>query len=297
MMSLHTLPDEDSGAAVLLTAALKCEIDFVEMHHFPDGESLPKVSNVAARALIYRPLHNPNAKLIECLLICDALRRAGAEHVTLVAPYLPYLRQDAVFQPGQSLSRDVIVPLLARSFDAILTVDPHLHRTARLTDVGPATRWIVCGGALAIAEGMRTKNDASFDIIVGPDSESQQWVRTVSDALGVPYWTFRKERRGDRQVCLAPPPGVKAHGARVLIVDDVCASGGTLSAVANHLQAMGAAHIEAAVTHALFGKADALVLQASGIARIRSCDGCAHATNSFSLAPTIAAALRREDTP
>ena len=66
----------------------------VRVHRFPDGESLVRVrSPVGSDALLVRSLHDPNAKLIEIALAADALRRAGAKRITLIAPYLPYMRQ------------------------------------------------------------------------------------------------------------------------------------------------------------------------------------------------------------
>jgi ribose-phosphate pyrophosphokinase len=55
------------------------------------------------------------------LLAADALRRAGAPRVLLVAPYLPYMRQDAVFRPGEPISQRVIGALLGQTFDGVLT--------------------------------------------------------------------------------------------------------------------------------------------------------------------------------
>ena len=80
----------------------------VRVHRFPDGESLVRVAPPTRHAILVRSLHEPNAKLVEVLLAADALRRAGARRVTLVSPYLPYMRQDAVFAPGEPISQRVI---------------------------------------------------------------------------------------------------------------------------------------------------------------------------------------------
>jgi hypothetical protein len=69
-------------------------------------------------AILVRSLHDPNRKLIEVLLAGDAIRRAGARWVTLVAPYLPYMRQDRVFTAGEPISQRVVGTLLGHAFDA-----------------------------------------------------------------------------------------------------------------------------------------------------------------------------------
>ena len=54
-------------------------------------------------------------KLMRALLTADALRRAGAPRVTLVAPYLAYMRQDRVFRPGEPISQRVLGQRLCRA--------------------------------------------------------------------------------------------------------------------------------------------------------------------------------------
>jgi ribose-phosphate pyrophosphokinase len=108
------------------------------VHRFPDRESLVRVwGQAGAPAIVMRSLDDPNAKLVEVLLAADALRRAGASRVTLVAPYLAYKRQDRVFQAGEPISQRVVGELLARAFVRGVTVEAHLHRVASLAEVVP----------------------------------------------------------------------------------------------------------------------------------------------------------------
>lgn len=294
MTLIHAFPDDAAHVARRLSEAIGGAVALIEVHHFPDGESLPRVQPTETKAIVYRSLNTPNEKLIEVLLVADGLRRAGAGHICLVAPYLPYLRQDLVFKTGEPLSRNVILPLLANAFDAVVTVDPHLHRTKRLCDVAPQTRWIALSGATAIADALSASEIGSFDVVVGPDAESAQWVKIVAHALNLSWWTFDKTRDADRDVHLTPPQRQTLAKARVLIVDDICASGGTLAQATRLCLSLGASQVEATVTHALYGQEDAEKLAAAGLARLRSADGCIHPTNAFSLAPLIATALRKE---
>lgn len=294
MISLHAFPDDLHGPASRLGRALGCSPFLIDVHRFACGETLPRVTGVSSDAVLYRSLHNPNAKLVDVLLSADALRRAGARRSILVAPYLPYLRQDAVFNAGEPLSRDVIVPLLAGAFDVIVTADPHLHRTLRLEDVCDRLAWRVVSGAAAMSECLQAEAPEIADVIVGPDCEAGQWVKIIADALHRPFWTFEKARGPDRRVALTPPPAAQVNGLRVLIADDLCTSGGSLCAAVEALAAMGAARIEAVVTHVMLDDRARRALHDAGLARLRSCDGCEHPTNAFPLAPTLAAALVKE---
>jgi ribose-phosphate pyrophosphokinase len=134
---VHAFEDSDRFGREL-AACLKARFAPVKVHRFPDGESLVRVDSApASRAILVRSLFDPNAKIVETLLAADALRRAGVRRTILVAPYLPYMRQDCVFTPGEPISQRVIGGCLGPAFDQLLTVDPHLHRVRRLGEVFP----------------------------------------------------------------------------------------------------------------------------------------------------------------
>src|SRR5690606_8630460 len=131
---------ESAEQAARLAAELDVPFGEVAVHRFPDGESLVRVDPPPATAILYRSLDDPNPKLFELLLAASALRDSGARRVLLVAPYLAYMRQDIAFQPGEAVSQRVIGKLLAAHFDAVMTVDPHLHRTRSLEAIMPGIR-------------------------------------------------------------------------------------------------------------------------------------------------------------
>jgi len=291
MMQVHACaPEKRQGVA--LANALGVSFHEVALHHFPDGESLPVVAHDGARTVVaYASLDHPDGKLIRLLLAADAWRRTGVRRLILVAPYLCYMRQDAVFAPGQPLSRDVICKLLAGAFDRVLTVDAHLHRTGSLAEVFgkvPAQDLSAADPlALAFEGGDRP-------LVVGPDMESRPWVQRIADRLGGDILMFHKTRGGDRQVELYAENVACAKGRRVVIVDDICSSGATIEQVAIMLRAAGAASIEMGVVHALFTDQVEARLQAAGVSRIVSTDSITHRTNHASLAPLLADALKDE---
>ena len=55
----------------------------------------------------------------------------------LVAPYLAYMRQDSAFHAGEAISQRIVGEMFAKTFDRIVTVEAHLHRTATLQAVFP----------------------------------------------------------------------------------------------------------------------------------------------------------------
>jgi len=134
---IHAFADT-ARFAQQLGRAVGASVARVRVHRFPDGESLVRIRPPAGDcAVLVRSLHDPNVKLVETLLAADALRRAGARRVILVAPYLPYMRQDTVFTPGEPISQRVIGGCLGHAFDCVLSIEAHLHRVRHLHDVVP----------------------------------------------------------------------------------------------------------------------------------------------------------------
>lgn len=279
---------EDEGPATRLAGALGAPLGRVQLHRFPDGEALTSVAQPSAHTILYRSLARPDDKLMPLLLAADGLRRAGAGQVTLVAPYMPYLRQDKVFAPGQPLSRDVLGRLLGEAFDRIVTVEPHLHRTPDLGSVFMGRRVDVVSVADLFA---REIGREGAPIIVGPDAESEPWTAALAGAIGTDHLVFQKKRSGDRQVELRLAAESSVSGRRTVLADDICSSGGTLIAAVRELRARGAASIEIFVAHALFSPATEAALRAVGAVRIVSTDSCPHATNRIQLADTLARVL------
>lgn len=289
---LHAFPDEEQQAQALARAlGISCAL--VRLHRFPDGEILPTVPPAAETTIVYLSLAHPNEKLIALLLACDAWRRAGARRLILVAPYLCYLRQDAVFAPGQPNSQSVIGELLGDRFDRIVTVDAHLHRTSSLSAVFPQTSATDLSAAPHIAAWLR-RSVPHLDLVIGPDVESEAWVRQVASALSVEYRVFAKTRLGDSSVNLTLPDASGISGRSIALVDDICSSGGTLIKSAELLKAGGARDLTACVTHALFDAAIDSRLRAAGVTSIASTDSVAHPSNAIALAPLLAEALAGE---
>lgn len=261
----------------------------VALEHFPDGESLVRVAHHrGADALLVRSLHDPNAKLVEVLLAADALRHAGARRLTLIAPYLPYMRQDCVFSPGEPVSQRIIGALLGGLFERVLTLEAHLHRIRRLSEVVPGSARSL-SAAPALAEWVT--RHAAGALLVGPDVESAPWVRAVARRAGVPWVVGEKERLGARRVRLRLPPLPASR--RAVVIDDIASSGATLAAAARALRRAGVARVDVAVVHAIFAAGSLARIRAAGVARIVSCDTIPHPTNAIPTAPLFAAALRR----
>ncbi len=257
----------------------------IAVHRFPDGETLVRVpANVPPRAIVVQRLHEPDAKLFPLLLVADALRRAGARDVTLVAPYLPYMRQDTVFRPGEPVSQRVLGDIFRLGFERVLTVEAHLHRVKRLAQVMPGQSISAAPAIAAYLEKIGWRG-----CLAGPDVESASWVRGVANLSGLPWVVGTKERRSDRRVRVAFAG--KLPLPEVMLVDDIASSGATLAQAARALRHMGARVVEVAVVHAIFAPGAEERMRRAGIRRIVSCDTVPHPTNQISCVTLLAEAL------
>ncbi len=283
-LELHTFEElRPFAEAVASNLAAPCRT--VDVHRFPDGESLVRVrSDGPKRAVLVRSLDQPNAKLVEVLLAADALRSRGVEELVFVAPYLGYMRQDRAFREGEAVSQQVVGRMLGEAFERVLTVEAHLHRIRRLDEVVPCDATSLSAAPL-IGEWCRSAG--RHDLVVGPDSESEPWVRVVAEKAGLPWRVCSKTRSGDREVEVRVP-SLPADVRTALVVDDIASSGGTLAAATRGLRSRGVASVEAVVVHALFDGATERRLRESGLDRLVSTDTIPHATNGIRTAGLLA---------
>jgi len=288
-MMILAFPDYLSQSQAL-AARLGADWAEIALHHFPDRESLLRLPlSLPEHVILCRSLNQPNDKLIELLLCARTARELGAKRLTLVAPYLCYMRQDIANQPGEAVSQRIIGKMLADLFDDVITVDPHLHRISTLDQAIPIKNAISLSAADDIARFLKT--EFGHALLIGPDAESEQWVSRIASNIGFDYAVAHKQRRGDQQVEMSLPEHHYGNQP-VIIIDDMASTGRTLAKAAGLLQSAGAKDIYAAITHPLFcGDALTHILNA-GIKAVWSTDSIEHPTACIKLDRLLAEAVR-----
>jgi ribose-phosphate pyrophosphokinase len=276
--------------AVDLAARLDARVAPVGWRRFPDGESLvtldPQLDG--ADVVLVAGLRNVDSVALALRLVAETARELGARSVGLVAPYLPYMRQDTRFHPGEAISAPIFARFLQQSVDWLATVDPHLHRNPRLDGLfSIPTRHVAAAPAMA-AWVQANVPDA---ILIGPDSESEQWVGDIAARAQVPFQVLAKVREGDRAVRVSLPDPIAARGRTPVVVDDIVSSGHTVIETLKHLAVLGLPAATCLVTHAVFSEDAYERVLAAGAQRIVSTDTIAHpASNGIAMAPLLAVA-------
>ena len=273
-----------------LALAMGAELRTLDWHHFPDGESLMTLPGDldGADVALLATLRDPDRLALPLRFAAATAREMGARRVGLIAPYLGYMRQDRRFEAGQAVSARLFAQFLGESFDWLVTVDPHLHRIARLEEVFPipAVRAV---SAPLLANWIKTNLPDA--VLLGPDSESQQWVAEVARLAGRPYEVLRKVRTGDRQVEVSVPESAVLRDGTPVILDDIASSGRTLVRTIERLVAAGSRAPVCLVIHAVFAGSAHDDILAAGAARIITTDTIPHPSNAIRIASVLAEAF------
>ena len=285
---LMAMPGNEKAASKL-AARLGWDLGHLEIRQFPDGETyLRLVTTPAGRVVaLVCTLDRPNDKLLSLLFAAATARELEASKVGLVSPYLAYMRQDRRFKPGEAVSSRQVAHLLSSSFDWLVTVDPHLHRYGSLSEIYSIPTRVVHVAPL-ISQWIRM--NVQNPLIIGPDSESEQWVAAVAQDADGPYAVLEKIRHGDRNVEIKLGELDRWKGRTPVLVDDIISSGRTMLESIRLLTAQGWAAPVCLAVHGLFAdRADVLLAQAG--ARVVTSNSVPHSTNDIDLTPLLAEAV------
>ena len=207
-----------------------------------------------------------NEWLMEQLIMVDALKRASAKRITVVAPFYPYSRQDKKGRGREPISARLVADLFkVAGADRIMSVDLHAAQIQGFFD-GPVDHLFAMPVLLS---HFKERLDPSTLTVVSPDMGRVRVADIWSDKLGAPLAIIHKRR--DPLV----PNRVSVHeivgqveGRVCLLVDDMIDTGRTIAQAAEALRAAGAIGVVVAATHAVFSHPAIEMLQNSAISAV-----------------------------
>ena len=258
---------------------------------FPDGESYVRImEDIAGRRIVLvSALNDPDENLMGALLAAGAARANGAQEIGLAIPYLPYMRQDKAFHAGEPVSAVHFARILSQFSDWVVTIDPHLHRFRSLGEVFGAVPARRVTAVPAIAHWIQSTFPRP--LIIGPDSESGQWVNAIAALTGAPALVLEKTRAGDRSVEIELPQLVQFGDHQPVIVDDIVSTGTTMAKLVSGLVAGGFRPPACCCVHALFVEGAHDRLLQAGALQVTSCDTIRHPSNSIGVGKLLAEAV------
>ena len=284
------LPGNEPLAAALVDT-LNAELGTMTVRRFPDGESYVRIeTSVAGRDVVLAcTLNDPDPKIAPLLFAAITAKELRASRVGLVAPYLAYMRQDRRFHPGECVTSEHFAALVSKHVDWLVTVDPHLHRRSSLDEIY-SVRSAVVHAAPALAQWI--KANVQSPILIGPDSESEQWVSEVARGAGAPFMVLEKIRRGDRDVTVSVPNTAPLHGHTPVLVDDIVSTARTMAAAARHLTGQGITAPVCVGVHAVFSDGAYAELVSAGANRIVTTNTISHPTNAINVTGLVSSAVQ-----
>ena len=191
-----------------------------------------------------------NDNLMEMLIMIDAMKRASAGRITAVMPYFGYARQDRKAKARDPISAKLCADIItAAGADRILTMDLHANQIQGFFNI-PVDHLI---GAPILATHMREKMGTHADdyVVVSPDLGSVTRARNFAAKIGCGLAIIDKRRQKANVSEVMNIIG-EAKGKRVILVDDMIDTAGTLCNAAEAIiEKGGAIDVTACATHAV----------------------------------------------
>lgn len=255
-------------------------------HQFPDDEVVIKIdANVADRTVLFiANLARPNAKLLSLLFAAKTARSLGAVKIILIAPYLPYMRQDKVFERGQGITSAYFAELISHYFDALMTIDPHLHRWHTLSAIYTIPTQ-VCHARDHISNWIQ--HHVQSPLLIGPDAESAQWIEGIAKKLNAPFLVLEKIRKGDSDIEVSIPQINPHQHCIPVLMDDIISTGMTMIGAVKHLSSLNMPPPICIGVHAIFADNAYEKLVAAGAAQIVTCNTIPHHSNGIDISQAL----------
>jgi ribose-phosphate pyrophosphokinase len=278
------------SASQALGAALAAEtgsaLARVSYERFPDGERMASVAvaDDADRAVVVAAT-TTDAAHVELLQLQDAVREAGVDEVVTVLPYMGYGRQERAFEAGQPVSARAMARAISTGTDRVVLVNPH---EASVTDffTVPCT---VVDAAAQLADPLPA--DLTDPLFLSPDAGAIDLAESARDAYGrgdVDY--FEKVRHSGTEVEITPSDAA-VEGRDVVVIDDIVATGSTMSESIGVLRDRGAAGVVVTCIHPLFARNARTKLECAGVRAIYATDTVERDVTATSVAPVVADVL------
>jgi ribose-phosphate pyrophosphokinase len=225
----------------------------VHLQSFSGGEVYARYEQSirGSDVFIVQSLGDPvNQNLMELFVMIDAAKRASAESIVAVIPWFAYSRQDRKSKPREPITARLVASMLRQAgATRVMTMDLHVGQIEGFfsTPVDHLTAMRTFVDHFA-GQGFQNAGDA---VVVAPDVGEAKVTNRLADHLGLPWAIVNKVRRQSGQSEVTHVIG-DVDGKRVILIDDLIDTAGTLVKAAESLVGCGATEVYAAATHPVF---------------------------------------------
>lgn len=253
---------------------------------FPDKETYIRIlSDVEKKdVLLFCSLDKPDNKFLPLLYFCKLLKDLNAKSICLVSPYLSYMRQDKQFKNGEAITSKYFAEILSSLVDKLITIDPHLHRIKSLNEIFTIP-CVKLNASKLISKWITT--NVKNALLIGPDSESEQWVSEVADGARAPFIILKKIRHGDKVIDVVVPEIAKYKKFTPILVDDIISTAQTMIETIMHLKLAEMKTPICIGVHAVFAKNSYRNLKKSQVNNIITTNTIIHESNQIDISEII----------
>ena len=229
-----------------LAKKLKHPLARTTVKRFPDDELYIRVlDDIDNEDVIIVQTTYPDTNIIELFLLQDAVCEIGVNTITVVIPYFGYGRQDKKFEEGEPISARAIAEHISIHADRLITVDPHKEHLLDFFNI-PASS---CSAILEIATYLKEKKEV--DLVLAPDEGAIERAQNTAKIISCNY-DYMKKKRIDGTTVEIKPKNLDVHNKKVVIIDDIISTGGTMAKSIKELRKQGSKEVSVACTHGLF---------------------------------------------
>lgn len=213
---------------------------------FSDGEFQPIFQESIRGDMVFlvQSTFSPSDNILELLLMIDAVRRASAYKVVAVIPYYGYARQDRKDKPRVAIGSKLIANMIvAAGADRVITMDLHAPQIQGYFDI-PVDHLDSSAIFIPYIENLKLEN-LTF---AAPDVGSANRIREIASYFNAEMVICDKHRKRANEIASMVVIG-EVEGRDVVLIDDICDTGGTLAKSAGLLKEKGARSVRALCTH------------------------------------------------
>src|SRR5271154_3260373 len=241
----------------------------ISIQHFSDGEIQP-IFNESIRGdmvFLVQSTCSPAENLFELLLMIDAARRASAYKVVAVIPYYGYARQDRKDKPRVAIGSKLVANMLvAAGADRIITMDLHAPQIQGYFDI-PMDHLDSSAIFIPYIEQLEVEN-LTF---AAPDVGSANRIREIATYFGAEMVICDKHRKRANEIASMVVIG-DVTDRNIILIDDLCDTGGTLAKSAGLLKEKGARSVRAFCTHPVLSGNAYENIETSALEELVVCD-------------------------
>jgi ribose-phosphate pyrophosphokinase len=223
-----------------------CQLGRINIQKFSDGEICPIFLESVRGDYVFlvQSTHYPTDNLMELLLMIDAARRASAYKVIAVIPYYGYARQDRKDKPRVAIGSKLVANMLvAAGADRVITMDLHAPQIQGYFDI-PVDHLDSSAVFIPYIQSLKLEN-LTF---AAPDVGAANRIREIASYFEVEMVICDKHRKRANEIASMMVIG-DVDDKDIILIDDICDTGGTLVKSAALLKEKGARSVRAMITH------------------------------------------------